>query len=552
MGLFILFFVSRSTAQCPPNLGFENGDFSHWQCFEGQFDSIVRGKPVALTAPIKTRHTVFKAKDIPDKDPYGDFPVTCPNGSGYSIRLGNNAVEGQIDGASYSITIPADKDVYSIIYNYAAVFENPEHREEEQPKFSAKVFDVAANKYLDCSSFNFLASNDLPGFKLSTKPIAGNTKVYYKSWSPVTIKLVGYAGKTLRIEFAVNDCTLGAHFGYAYFDVNEDCSTPIAGNISCNGAASSLLVAPFGFKEYRWFNADFSKVLGNSNTLKLKPIPALNTPIAVEVKPFPGSGCVDTLYTTIQHSPVPFRFVTLDSAGACPPATVNLTDPSIVAGSDAGLRYSYYTDSTMNSYVETPKLIESPGLYYIKAANAEGCLDLKPVIVSLDSVPELTITDPPVFYYPNPADITLPSYVSSPFPGLVYDYWKDAATIIPVTDPRSIDSAGTYYIRANTPYGCAAIKPIHVVMQIPPPPNAFSPNNDGINDTWYIPGLGNYLECRIDIYDRFGRVVFHSIGYSQPWDGKANGKLLPVGTYYYIIKASPVLKPYSGSITIIR
>lgn len=84
------------------------------------------------------------------------------------------------------------------------------------------------------------------------------------------------------------------------------------------------------------------------------------------------------------------------------------------------------------------------------------------------------------------------------------------------------------------------------------PPNAFSPNNDGANDTWIIPVLFNYPDCTIQIFNRNGEPVFSSTGYAKPWDGIYLGKPLPVGTYYYVISLTPDLKKLSGAVTILR
>jgi gliding motility-associated-like protein len=56
------------------------------------------------------------------------------------------------------------------------------------------------------------------------------------------------------------------------------------------------------------------------------------------------------------------------------------------------------------------------------------------------------------------------------------------------------------------------------------------------------------------VYDRSGRVVFNNKGNTVLWDGKFNGKPLPVGTYYYLIRLNDdyVKQPFSGSVTIIR
>jgi gliding motility-associated-like protein len=66
-------------------------------------------------------------------------------------------------------------------------------------------------------------------------------------------------------------------------------------------------------------------------------------------------------------------------------------------------------------------------------------------------------------------------------------------------------------------------------------PNAFSPNNDGTNDTWQIPALQTYPGPEITVFNRYGQSVYRSKGYGTAWNGSFNGKRLPVGTYYYVI-----------------
>ena len=92
-----------------------------------------------------------------------------------------------------------------------------------------KVFNVTDNKYETCGAFEFISAPNLPGFKESTV----KKTVFYKEWAPITLKLPGYQGKTLRLEFTTNDCSRGGHFGYAYLDVNDNCTTPVTGNVFC-------------------------------------------------------------------------------------------------------------------------------------------------------------------------------------------------------------------------------------------------------------------------------------------------------------------------------
>ena len=83
-------------------------------------------------------------------------------------------------------------------------------------------------------------------------------------------------------------------------------------------------------------------------------------------------------------------------------------------------------------------------------------------------------------------------------------------------------------------------------------PNAFSPNGDGINDTWNISALQGILNVEVTVFDRYGRTVYHNSGNYKPWDGTKNGKPLPVGTYYYYMVVSTGKKPTTGSVTILK
>ncbi|MDF2432902.1 MAG: hypothetical protein JWP44_2533 [Mucilaginibacter sp.] len=83
-------------------------------------------------------------------------------------------------------------------------------------------------------------------------------------------------------------------------------------------------------------------------------------------------------------------------------------------------------------------------------------------------------------------------------------------------------------------------------------PNAFSPNNDGINDYWTIDALVTYPESSIMVFDRYGQRVYQSTGYAKPWDGTFNGAALPQGTYYYMIDLKNKTAQLSGWILIVK
>ncbi|HUW06743.1 MAG TPA: gliding motility-associated C-terminal domain-containing protein [Williamwhitmania sp.] len=156
-------------------------------------------------------------------------------------------------------------------------------------------------------------------------------------------------------------------------------------------------------------------------------------------------------------------------------------------------------------------------------------------------------------------------------------YWKDPALFNPVDNSISnilVPQSYTFY-KQNSKWGYTQIYamaedtatscvdsvavPVKVLKLINIP-NAFSPNGDGIHDTWEIwdvtgvPISALFPQIEVEIFNRWGSRVFYSKGYEKPWNGKAiSGGDLPVGTYYYVIKFNKEgYGPQVGSVTILR
>ncbi|HWZ16922.1 MAG TPA: gliding motility-associated C-terminal domain-containing protein, partial [Mucilaginibacter sp.] len=98
---------------------------------------------------------------------------------------------------------------------------------------------------------------------------------------------------------------------------------------------------------------------------------------------------------------------------------------------------------------------------------------------------------------------------------------------------------------AQTTFNIKVLKPIVI-------PNTFTPNGDGINDTWVIKELDTYPNITVRIFDRYGQQLYYSNGYPQAWDGTYNGKKLPWGTYYYLIDLKNYNKKLSGWVAIVK
>ena len=95
---------------------------------------------------------------------------------------------------------------------------------------------------------------------------------------------------------------------------------------------------------------------------------------------------------------------------------------------------------------------------------------------------------------------------------------------------------GNYTVYVKTKLGCIIGEMNFTIFDIP---NTFTPNSDGINDTWKITGMENYPNSEITILDRFGTAVLKKIiNGTFEWNGQFNGRILPTGTYWYVLKVS--------------
>ena len=131
---------------------------------------------------------------------------------------------------------------------------------------------------------------------------------------------------------------------------------------------------------------------------------------------------------------------------------------------------------------------------------------------------------------------------------------NDSTISNPSVSPPDTTS-GWYVVYVTDTNGCVGIDSVFVnVLPDISFPNGFSPNGDGLNDVWEIDFINQFEECEVEVYNRWGELLFRSVGYDTPWDGTYNGKPVPVGTYYYIIDLNHELHPeaYTGPLTILR
>ena len=168
-----------------------------------------------------------------------------------------------------------------------------------------------------------------------------------------------------------------------------------------------------------------------------------------------------------------------------------------------------------------------------------GCGSL-PVTQTITIEPDPVIDAGPDQYISSGGSASLNAVITNPSN---YTFLWTPSTYLSATD--ILDPVSTPDIRPVTYTITATDKNTHCkgsdnVIIVPVVklfiPTGFTPNHDGINDTWNIPGLALYPNAVVTIYNRWGQKVFERKDYiQQPWDGVYQGTRQPAGTYVYFI-----------------
>ena len=137
----------------------------------------------------------------------------------------------------------------------------------------------------------------------------------------------------------------------------------------------------------------------------------------------------------------------------------------------------------------------------------------------------------------------------------VYDWnppvgLSDPTIANPIANPSE---SQLYTLQVTNENGCSDTASIKIIVtESIIIPDAITPNNDGYNDIWRIDLIEEFPQSVVEVYNRWGQLVFRSVGYAEKFNGTHNGKDLPVGTYYYVIDLGADMPKYTGPITIMR
>jgi hypothetical protein len=271
-----------------------------------------------------------------------------------------------------------------------------------------------------------------------------------------------------------------------------------------------------------------------------------------------ANGCTSpgTTNATVTVHPTPTLIITHPDT-VCEPATVDLTDPLVTAGSSSGLTFTYWINSTATTALSNPSAVDVSGSYYIRAVSVEGCSTVDSVNVVINPLPELTSPLNPDGICSNTAFTYTPT---SNIPGTTFS-WTRAAVSGISNPPESgtdmideilvnetsgpIEVTYVYTLMAN---GCVNIQEVKVVVtQSPiltnplPPPGicsgqvfSFTPEsniNPGTTFSW------------IRNADAYGNSSAAS-GTGNPNEVLYNNSDNPISvTYYYTLSSNNCSNP---------
>jgi len=213
-----------------------------------------------------------------------------------------------------------------------------------------------------------------------------------------------------------------------------------------------------------------------------------------------------------------------ECTGDTPSNYVNITleDPSVIGD------VLYALDSTDAGDMQlNPDFRDIPaGDHYIAIAHSNGCVITVPF--EIEGFEPLTL----VLEQRNLNEITaVASGGKEPYTFYFDDVDNGA------DNTYRIRRSDTYNVRVVDANGCESIASIYMEFVDIEIPNFFTPNGDADNDTWRPNNIEAFPEILIKLYDRYGRVVDEiSVADPQGWDGTYNGKELPTGDYWYVIK----------------
>ena len=306
-------------------------------------------------------------------------------------------------------------------------------------------------------------------------------------------------------------------------------------------AGDSIVLSAAGGATYQWTGPNVNTT---QNPVIIKNASPANSG-QYTVTAFSQYGCSATASTQVTVNPLPTASVTGGT-------TICAGDKTQISAA-GGVTYSWSPGTTLSdSTIANP--IASPldsTTYHVKIANQFGCYVTDSLIINVEKKAIANAGSNKVIFEGQTVKLN-----GSEEYGGTYYWTPDSA----ISDPNSLtpsvspSNSTTYTLHVKSTNSCgddssSVFVKVYKTITIP---NTFSPNGDGINDVWNIDALVTYPGCLLQVFDRYGQQVYKSTGYNKPWDGKCNGKLLPTGTYYYVLDLKNNTPKISGWLLILK
>lgn len=253
-----------------------------------------------------------------------------------------------------------------------------------------------------------------------------------------------------------------------------------------------------------------------------------------------------------------------DVFNGCSPLDIEFNSTS--TNTTGNVSYSWDFGNSSNANTETANTTYSfPGQYDVSLSitNDGLCSDSKTVnafieayetpIAGFDPVPPESILED------NEATIDF-SNTSISGDDLTYSWnFGDSETSTSASPSHVYTEAGEYTVTLDiiTENGCESSTEMNVTVHpdfVVYAPSVFSPNGDGLNDVFEIKGIG-LKKFNLQVFSRWGELIFESTNIEDQWDGKYNGEFVPTGTYVYTIKYTSMLdkdKVLEGTVTVLK
>jgi gliding motility-associated-like protein len=266
-----------------------------------------------------------------------------------------------------------------------------------------------------------------------------------------------------------------------------------------------------------------------------------------------GANCFhDT--TIFVNQPIQFKTWVNDSADI---SCKGFNDGYFKLSATGGTKYySFEIPKLIASFITDSVLPHVPKNYYIiYGKDAHGCLDTTSVnIAEPDSILSSNlVTEDASCYFKTDGKI-IENVYGGTRPYLVTISPDANSTIL---SPTQVET-GLYNISIVDAHGCKLNESTYVDVKccIARLPNAFTPNNDGLDEVYKILNPADFLQLySFEIFSRWGQMVYSSNDKTQGWDGTFNGVKQPVGTYIYQISigcSKGRTLQMSGNVTLLR